>query len=79
MLIQLQASYSIAPTCLPRGHYFLLLEFLYHSPELYLAFLYDKQDAASTEHPGDAVLLLQGRPDSYGIYVLPRRPGRYYV
>ena len=84
----IQASYSTAPTCLPRWHYFLFLEFTYHCPELYLVFPDYKQDAAPTGYPGDAVLLLQGhyrhpyRPDVYGLYELYRasyRPGRRHV
>ena len=68
----IQASYSTVPTCLPRGHYLFFLEFTYHGPELYLASPDYEQDAAPTEHPGDAVLLLQGRPDAYGLHVLYR-------
>ena len=82
MLSQLQASYSVAPTCLPCGYYFLLLESFYHGPELYLASPDYEQDAAPSEHPGGAVLLPQGRPDAYGLHVLYRpsyRPGRCHV
>ena len=78
----MQASYSTAPTCLPRWHYFLFLEFTYHGPELYLVFLDYEQDAAPSEHSGGAVLLPQGRPDAYGLHVLYRpsyRPGRRHV